>query len=204
MMILEEDDDLAKIFDITKYEESEIFSNIVGKATVCTFPESMYKTDEVNINNVINDIKFPAAFIGTEKIDGSNINIWYKKGKFGICSRNQGRPLTYRKVVGRRLRWWEHILKLFGVKVKGELIYETANSEDAFVKHGKPYLDDLISFCKSNNINLAIRGEFCGKGMRGSGNTNNPHCKDEVHVEFFGVDNYDMISSRRVKYSWNT
>jgi hypothetical protein len=196
-------DDLDKIFEITKYEEPEpTVKGGLGKPVGnCAFPSDMYKTDEININNVINDIKFPIHLIGTEKVDGSSITIYYKdNGNFGICSRNQGKALSYQKVFGKHYRWWENpniinLLKTLRIlkdsyKPKGRTIYQTVPSEDTFVTVGKPYLRALIIYCEKNNLKLALRGELCGAGSRGSGNPNNPHAKEPAHIEFFGLDNY--------------
>ena len=58
----------------------------------------------------------------------------------------------------------------------------------------------LVEYCKVNKINLALRGELCGQGHRGSGNPINPHAKTKPHIEFFFADNYDNHTK---KLSWS-
>ena len=183
-----------KLLGIVKWEEPETFST-GGKSVTAEFPQGMYQTDEDNINNIINEINFPIFFIGTEKIDGSSITIWYKNGKSGIASRKQGRPLTYMKIVGYKKPGF--LRKLLTKWTKGKYRYDGkiikhSESDDVFVTVGKPYLENLIKYCKENGCNLALRGELVGKGCKGSGNPNNPKAKEERHIEFFGIDDYSF------------
>jgi len=190
--------DWDKLLEIVKWEEPETFST-GGKSVTSEFPQGMYQTDEDNINNIINDINFPTFFIGTEKVDGSSITIWYKNGKSGIASRKQGRPLTYNKIVGYRKPTFLH--KLLTKWTKGKYrfdgkIIKLSESDDVFVTVGKPYLENLIKYCKENGCNLALRGELVGKGCKGSGNPNNPKAKEERHIEFFGIDDYSTNTAK--------
>ena len=182
--------DYDALLGIVKWEEPEPFHG-GGKVASIPFPSGMYQTDEENINNVINDIQFPANLIGTEKCDGSSITIWYKGGKYGIASRKLGRPLTYKKVVGKKEpNVFIKLLTIFGYKYDGSIV-ETVESDDQFVVAGKPHLEKLIKYCEQNGCHLALRGELVGKGCKGSGNSNNPKAKEESHIEFFGIDNFN-------------
>ena len=106
--------DWDKELKITKYEEPEpAMKSNAGKGMSTPFPKEMYKTDEENINNLINYMKFPVKLILSEKVDGSSITIWYKNGKSGIASRNLGKPLEYNKIVGiRKKMFWHKIFEL--------------------------------------------------------------------------------------------
>ena len=193
-----------KRLGIEKWEEPETFRDGSGKVVTCEFPQEMYKTDEENINNLVNDILFPVYLIGTEKIDGGSITIWYKNGKSGIASRKQGRPLTYIKVVGYRKPNIFH--KLLTKLTKGKYMFngkilKLAESDDKFVVVGKPYLELLTGYCRENGRNLALRGELVGKGCKGSGNRNNPKAKEESHIELFGIDDYN---SNAVKIEYDS
>ena len=195
--IYEDDVDLDEALGITKYEEPEPFQGHKGQVISCPFPEQMYKTDETNINNIINDIEFPIYLIGSQKIDGSSISIWYKNGKFGIASRNQGKPLTYKKVVGyKKPNLFFKLLKFLNILNYDGRIIELTQSDDQFVVMGKPYLEKIILFEK----NIVLRGEMCGKSCKGSGNPNNPSAKEDNHIEFFGIDDYTH-SATRLPYS---
>ena len=195
-LLLNEETDFDEALGITKYEEPEPFAQGGKKGATCPFPQSMYQTDEVNINNLINDVKFPTYIIGSEKVDGSSITIWYKDGKSGIASRKLGRPLKYKKITGyRKANIFLKLLKVFGYKYDGKII-KTVESDDQFVIAGKPYLEKLEDYCKRGSVNIVLRGELVGKGCKGSGNPNNPKAKEESHIEFFGIDDYSKHAAK--------
>ena len=180
---------------IVKWEEPEPSAGGKQGATA-PFPSNMYQTDEENINNIINEIRFPVQLIGTEKVDGSSTTIWFKNGKSGIASRKLGRPLSYKKITGyKKPNIFHKFLKLFGYK-HDEKIIEPVESDDQFVVAGKPFLKLLEDFCTKNTVELALRGELVGKGAKGSGNPNNPKAKEERHIEFFGIDDYSSFAAK--------
>lgn len=196
--------DLTELLEITKYEAPEEKSGSGGiQGASRPFPQGMYRTDEENINNMWNHIDkhigYPILLIGTEKIDGSSITLYYKDGKAGICSRNLDKPLTITKIVGRRKPTWkERILNWlgkdwFGYKLDLN-VYDVVENDSEFVKIGKPYLDKLIEYCKSTNQNIALRGELNGKGLKGSGNKNNPSQSEEPNIKFYGIDIYNDVT----------
>ncbi|HQJ57031.1 MAG TPA: RNA ligase family protein [Caldisericia bacterium] len=182
---------------ITKYEEPETSSSpgIKGGSSMA-FPEGIIRTDEENFNNLVHHIEkiLPARLIGKMKIDGSSITLWYKDGKSGIASRNLGKPLTIKKVTGRRKKTL--LEKILFWKTFDLNIYEEVECDSDFVKYGKPYLDKLVKYCEQNKVNLVLQGELCGKGMKGSGNKNNPHSKEETDVIFFNICKYENQSVR--------
>ena len=181
---------------IVKWEEPEPSVGGGKQGATAPFPSIMYQTDEENINNIINDIKFPVLLIGTEKVDGSSITIWFKNGRSGIASRKLGRPLSYKKITGyKKPNIFHKFLKLFGYK-HDEKIIELVESDDQFVVAGKPFLKLLEDFCSKNVVELALRGELVGKGAKGSGNPNNPKAKEERHIEFFGIDDYSSFAAK--------
>jgi len=190
--------DLAQELQITKYEEPEkdaLGNNIKGGSSI-RFPEGIIRTDEENFNNLVHHIEkiLPARLIGKMKIDGSSITLWYKDGKSGIASRNLGKPLTIKKVTGRRKKTL--LEKILFWKTFDLNIYEEVECDSDFVKYGKPYLDKLVKYCEQNKVNLVLQGELCGKGMKGSGNKNNPHSKEETDIVFFNVCKYEQQSIR--------
>lgn len=182
---------------ITKYEEPEDNSGpgVKGGSSMA-FPQGIIRTDEENFNNLVHHIEkiLPARLIGKMKIDGSSITLWYKDGKSGIASRNLGKPLTIKKVTGRRKKT---LLETIMFWKKPDLnIYEEVECDSDFVKYGKPYLDKLVKYCEQNKVNLVLQGELCGKGMKGSGNKNNPHSQEETDIIFFNVCKYEHQSIR--------
>ncbi len=186
---------------LTKWEEPENKSgggNIGGSKS--TFPTGLYKTDEPNVLNV--NLNFPDVYVGRVKVDGSSITIWYKDGKYGIASRNLGKPLTEQHVVGKRKpTWFEKVKSWFGYKTD-LFIYEEREATNDFVRIGKPYLDVLVAYCQKYKCNIALRGELCGKGLKGSGNKANPHANLEPQVLFYGGDWYDNVVERMTNFGF--
>lgn len=184
------DDDLTKLLGVTKWEEPDDRSGSGVKGGQSRpFPQGMYRTDEENINNLWNNIKYPILLVGTEKIDGSSITLYYKDGKAGICSRNLDKPLNITKIIGfRQKTFLEKLMFWTNPDLK---LYQEMESDSDFVKIGKPYLDKLVAYCKQNNQSIALRGELNGKGLKGSGNKNNPSTKLEPNIIFYGMDYYN-------------
>jgi hypothetical protein len=211
---LADEEKLDEFLGVTKWsepEEKSIGGGISGTADSAPFPQGMYKTDEENVNNLWNTLKYPVEIIGSQKIDGSSITIYCikdKKGgwKSGICSRAWEKKLTYNKVVGvRKLSILEWIKKnIFRSKIDIRIFEEVEATSD-FVVYGKPYLVRLEEYCKKNDMELVLRGELCGRGLRGSGNKNNPTVKEDPHVKFYAVDDIDIhgIAHRTGEVAFN-
>lgn len=177
--------DLTKELNITKYEEPEYTS---GSGMVVRgakpFPQGLYKTDETNIHNAWGSINFPLVLIGTEKVDGSSITIGVTPQipEGFICSRNMRKPLFIKKHVGRRKKTL--LEKIMFWKNPDLNKYEMVESDDDFIKYGKPYLDLILL----GYTNLILRGELNGGNLKGSGNKNNPASKEKPNIKFFGSD----------------
>lgn len=187
----------TELLQITKYEEPETNSGSgVKGGSSMAFPQGIIRTDEENFNNLVHHVEklLPCRLIGRQKIDGSSITLWYKDGKSGIASRNLGKPLTIKKVTGRRKKTLFETILFW--KKPDLNIYSEVESDSDFVKYGKPYLDKLITFCKYYGLNLVLQGELCGQGMKGSGNKNNPTAKEETDVIFFNICKYENQSVR--------
>ncbi len=191
--------ELTEKLKITKWEapEERVSGGNPKGGHTKDFPEGLYKTDETNINNCWGRIKYPVELVGTEKCDGSSITIFYKKGRGGICSRKYEIDIFKKIVVGKReLSLFDKIKKLLGFRVDVN-IYEEGISESDFIQIGLPYMKKMIEYCDNNNIkDIALRGELNGKGLKGSGNKNNPSTKDEPNVKFYGLDDF---SGRAIK-----
>ena len=155
----------AEVFDVTKYEEPE--TSQIGNAKG-NLPSGIYKTDETNINNLKKEItaifedvdQKNRVLIGTLKVDGSSITIYYKdENTYGICSRSQEK-------------------KLFD---------ENGNvSQDDWVQLGMPILEKLKTYKKP----LVIRGEIFGSSLKGSGNKKNFSKDYKKTLWVFGIDDY--------------
>lgn len=189
---------------ITKYEEPEDNSGHgIKNGSSTAFPKGITKTNEENFNNVYKNLEklLPLKLNGKMKIDGSSITLWYKDGKYGIASRNLGKPLFIKKVIGRRKKTFLEILQFWK---KFDLnIYEEKENDCDFIKYGKPYLDKLINYCKNNNVNLILQGELCGQRIKGSGNKHNPHSKIPTGIIFFNVCEYENQSIKLSETEFN-
>jgi RNA ligase (TIGR02306 family) len=183
--------DLTSELGITKWEAPEEKTNSAGlkQGASQAFPAGLYKTDEENINNVLKYMQFPVHLVGTEKVDGSSVTIYYKsETDNGICSRNWKKPLSYEKITGRRKpTLFEKAKMFFGIKVDLN-VRETVESDSEFVLYGKQYLNDLKTYYQYTGEQIALRGELNGKTCKGSGNKNNPARNEEDNIKFFGVD----------------
>jgi RNA ligase len=186
---------LTTALDIKKWEapDESATSSIKG-GTSKPFPKGMYRTDETNINKIYDKIEFPINLILTKKKDGSSVSIYYKDGKYGICSRNLDKPLYIKKIVGRRKKDLLDYL-LFWKQPDLNIYVETLNDSD-FVTVGHKYLERLIGYCEKHNTNLVLRGELIGQGSKGSGNKNNPDVKGLPDIHFYGVDIYNNIAEK--------
>jgi RNA ligase (TIGR02306 family) len=196
--------DIDKFLGITKWTEPEEKNSnqIFLNGDSLPFPSYLYKTDEENVNNIWHTLQYPVKLIGTKKIDGSSITIYCRKNSdnkwtSGICSRTLQKKLTFMKTIGvRKAKWYEYIKMFFKMKVDLRILEEQPSTSE-FIKIGKPYLEALEKFCKNSDISIALRGELCGEGLRGSGNKNNPTIREKPHIKFYAMDN--IINDTTVK-----
>lgn len=176
--------DLETRLGIYKYvepEEVEKVSSCNGKNL--EFPTGVYKTDEDNIYNVKNKIKFPIKLVGRVKEDGSSITLGRIEGDDVICSRKQKKQIYSNIVTGQKPKTF--LQKLLFWKKYDLSIYESKlNSTDAFVKFGNNLLETKVPVID----NFLIRGEISGSNLKGSGNKNNPAAKRTVDIRAFGLD----------------
>jgi RNA ligase (TIGR02306 family) len=190
--------DLTTALGIKKWEAPDEKVGGVNGGASKPFPTGMYRTDETNINKLSDKLTFPLHLILSKKKDGSSVSIYYKNGKYGICSRNLDKPLYINKVVGRRNKTLLDYL-MFWKKTDLNLYKETLNDSD-FVTVGYKYLERLITYCEKHNTNLVLRGELIGQGSKGSGNKNNPDVKGLPDIHFYGVDIYNHHTEKVNEY----
>ncbi len=208
---------LADIFEITKYEEPESAYSGLSKGGL---PSGMYKTDEENFKNRINTVNnlLPNVLIGTVKVDGSSLTIYYKnEAEFGICSRSLEKKLdqvlttSYTNEAGNNIRkhYSQELKKTIWLNVTTNETFDTPDSswieitkevDDTFVKLGTPVLEKIKTYCTDNNLALSFRFEMVGNGLKGSGNKNNPHAKGEQRILCYGVDDYTSGVTVKLPY----
>ncbi len=172
---------------VYKYEEPETKTGGGIKCGASSpFPTYIYRTDETNIKKL--RLEFPMYLIGAEKCDGSSITIGVtpQDPEGFICSRNMRKPITTKRFKElRKEPWLDKLMRIFFGFTPDLKVYETVESDNDFVKYGKPFLDLLLA---GGHTNLILRGELNGGHLKGSGNKNNPATKEQPNIKFFGVD----------------
>jgi hypothetical protein len=208
--------DFDSVLGITKYEEEEKTKNANKASGGNPFPSNVYMTDEDNILTTIGRLNtiLPINMIATLKVDGSSLSDIYKnENEFHICSRKLSKPI-YEKKYKDWNPFFNKEKENFGFgftniekgifvlesdfpayALENNLEYEEVLSSDDFVQLGFPILEKL----KELNRPLAVRSEIFGKGLKGSGNKNNPHSNKEKDFAIYGVD--DLSSGFAVPLS---
>ena len=187
--------DLTKALGITKWEEPDTDAGMKSGGG-SNYPSGVYKTDETNINalwgHLENKIGYPVTLIGSQKVDGSSISIFFKEGNVTVGSRKLIKKLFIQKVTGyRKPTFFERVKSLFGFKPDLKIISEVENDDD-FIKLAKPYIKAVVDFYGSISQvpTMILRGEANGQSWKGSGNKNNPTAKASPNIKFFGIDDY--------------
>ena len=218
--------DLAEELGVTKYEEPETAGSGL---TAGEFPSFMYKTDEQNINNIVDHVKKvinEGQEIGiTIKRDGSSHTTYFKLENddyiSGVCSRSQEKKMDqtfvtdyldsdknlYHRYFDRETMtkgWYCDELELF--KTDDEV-----KDFEAVTKEVKDYWIELatnsgllergLAYCKEHGLQLAFRGEIIGQGLKGSGNKVNPDANEKQKLVLFGIDDLSEGFSKRINYS---
>lgn len=205
-------DNLDELLSITKYEEPETGHSGLSKGLL---PSGMYRTDETNINN-ISRMRYPITLTGSLKCDGSSETIYYKTlEENGICSRGLEKKLEQKFINGYIDSNGNNVRKHYDVESNTKGWFNEGSNEfltiipedytpiekevdDSFVILGLPVLEKLAKYCQDNDRQLALRGELCGSGLKGSGNKLNPHAKLKQQIKFFGVDDYSKGVTRKL------
>lgn len=219
--------DLAEELGVTKYEEPETAGSglIAGE-----FPSFMYKTDEQNINNIVDHVKKiisegQVEFGITIKRDGSSHTTYFKKEgedyKSGVCSRSQEKKMdqtfvteyldedknVYHRYFDKDTMskgWFCDELSQF--RQDDEMDgFEAVTKEvkDSWIElaTNSGLLEKGLAYCKEHGLELAFRGEIIGRGLKGSGNKVNPDANEKQKLVLFGIDDLSEGFSKRINYS---
>ena len=224
---IEDIEDLAEKLSVTKYEEPESAGSGLAAGE---FPSFMYKTDEPNINNLVDHVKRIIAEgqeLGvTIKRDGSSHTTYFKlegdEWKVGVCSRSMEKKmeqlqttgyvsqdgLEYRKHFDRETMtkgWFCEATEEFITDDVAEstLIPIQKEVKDSWVELAKSsgLLEKGLEYCKEYGVQLAFRGEIIGQGLKGSGNKVNPDSNEKQKLVLFGIDDLSEGYSKRINYS---
>lgn len=217
-------DELTEILGITKYEEPETGGNGLVKGGL---PHFLYGTDENNINNVkskvIRAIEEGQEFGITTKTDGSSWTEYWRKNEetfyTGICSRSMEKQIeqvliteykndgkSYHKYINPETKekgWYCDATNEFltNDEVKDFKPVEVP-VKDSWVDlaHSSGVFDKMMEYCKKYDVQLALRGEIYGQGLKGSGNKLNPDASAKQGLVLFGVDSLDNGFAKRLHY----
>ena len=161
------------------------------------FPGFISKSDETNYKKVSNRINFDEELVGSLKIDGSSITVyWINDTTYGICSRNYEKKLDlvtieypgYVKMFNKELMvhgWLNKATKDFHTEEEFaalEIPNIEKHYEDEWTKMGKIILKEI----SSRKLQIAVRGEIYGGGLNAS--KPNPHCKLPLNYAVYGID----------------
>ena len=221
-----EDIDLSEELGVAKYEEPETAGSglIAGE-----FPSFMYKTDEQNINNIVDHVKkiiSEGQDLGiTIKRDGSSHTTYFKLEdevyKSGVCSRSQEKKLDqsfvtdyfdedknlYHRYFDKDTMskgWFCDELSQFRQDDEMEGFEAVVKEvKDSWVELAKEsgLLENGLAYCKGHGLQLSFRGEIIGQGLKGSGNKVNPDSNDRQKLVLFGIDDLSEGFSKRINYS---
>lgn len=218
--------DLAEELGVTKYEEPET----AGSGLIAgDFPSFMYKTDEQNINNIVDHVKkiiSECQELGIAiKRDGSSHTTYIKlEGedyKSGVCSRSQEKKMDqtfvteyldedknlYHRYFDKDTMtkgWFCDELSQF--REDDEMYgFEAITKEvkDSWIElaTNSGLLERGLAYCKEHRLQLAFRGEIIGQGLKGSGNKVNPDSNEKQKLVLFGIDDLSEGFSKRINYS---
>ena len=178
-------------------EEKEVRQTNVKAPLAGDFPSFISKSDETNYKKVSNQIQYDEELVGSLKIDGSSITVyWINDEKYGICSRNYEKKLNhvtieypgYVKIFNKELMtdvWLNKSTKEFHTEEEfAALGLEGVEKhfEDEWTKMGKIILQEIAS----RKLQIAVRGEIYGGGLNAS--KPNPHCKLPLNYAVYGID----------------
>jgi RNA ligase (TIGR02306 family) len=179
--------DVTNVLNIQPYDSSLIPDDIYKMSDVglFSFPSRIPKTSQRRIQSFtdaeIEELRH-FSYEVTGKMEGASCTMYYDRGHFGVCSRNEeimlpDAPLLksiYNSIIGTL---WPHC------RVQDS----TSKSVPFYWKVAKAYAmeERLRTYCKRKNRNLAIQGEICGPGIRCN------RCRDS-YLLFYIFDMYDI------------
>lgn len=166
-----EGDDVTELMGIIKYEPP-IDSSLSGIAKG-DFPSYIEKTDEERIQNLTQkfDLFKNRKFYATEKLDGTSTTYYVKDGVFGVCTRS---------------------LELETPKDDENLSTQWKIAKENNLE------EQLVSYYRETNINIAIQGEIIGFGIQKNNYKLN---KQELYIfNVFDIDNFRKLGIEDIKF----
>lgn len=160
------------------------------------FPSFVPKTDQERIQNLTEEFKAWQAtdmrWEITEKLDGSSMTVYFKDGKFGVCSRNWALKETEGNSLWAQARRYnlEDVLTREGnFAVQGELIGEGIQGNPYKIKGQDFYVYDVFDVNEQRYLSPAERIAFVERnGLK------------HVPVIVYSAEFYDTLGIQSVEH----
>lgn len=220
---------LDELLGVSKYEEPEEGSSgLTGGEFPSYLYKTEESTIQNSKKRIARIVEEKQAVGLTFKYDGSSMTIANKKlssllGEYDtcVCSRNLKKKLEqfytsgYKDVDDNYYHpYWNQDLKEKGwfcdvletYKTNDEIVDFTpviTEVKDTWVDLAKKnnLLGKFTDYCREHNLELALRGEIYGQGLKGSGTKHNPDKNEKQTLRLFGVDDLSSGYSVRLNYS---
>jgi RNA ligase (TIGR02306 family) len=132
------------------------------------FPSYVPKTDQERIQNLSEEFAQWQAAAGmkwevTEKLDGSSMTVYYKDGKFGVCSRNWALKETEGNSLWKQARQYQleqALAKEGNFAVQGELIGEGIQGNPYKIRGQDFYVYDIFHINEQRYLSPSERKAF--------------------------------------------
>ncbi len=189
-----EGDDLTEFLGIQKWEApipAQLAGDVEGP-----FPSFVPKTDQERIQNLTEEFKAWQAtdmrWEITEKLDGSSMTVYFKDGKFGVCSRNWALKETEGNSLwaqARRYNLEDVLIREGNFAVQGELIGEGIQGNPYKIKGQDFYVYDVFDINEQRYLSPAERIAFVERnGLK------------HVPVIAYSAEFYDTLGIQSVEH----
>lgn len=186
--------DMTEALGVQKYEApipAQLAGDVEGP-----FPGFVPKTDQERIQNLTEEFKAWQAtdmrWEITEKLDGSSMTVYFKDGKFGVCSRNWALKETEGNSLwaqARRYNLEDVLIREGNFAVQGELIGEGIQGNPYKIKGQDFYVYDVFNINEQRYLSPAERIAFVERnGLK------------HVPVIAYGAEFYDTLGIQSVEH----
>lgn len=186
--------DMTEALGVQKYEApipAQLAGDVEGP-----FPSFVPKTDQERIQNLTEEFKAWQAtdmrWEITEKLDGSSMTVYFKDGKFGVCSRNWALKETEGNSLWAQARRYnlEDVLTREGnFAVQGELIGEGIQGNPYKIRGQDFYVYDVFNINEQRYLSPAERIAFVERnGLK------------HVPVIAYSAEFYDTLGIQSVEH----
>jgi RNA ligase (TIGR02306 family) len=160
------DGDVSELLNIQKWEApipAQLAGDVEGP-----FPSYVPKTDQERIQNLSEEfaewqVNAIMKWEVTEKLDGSSMTVYYKDGKFGVCSRNWALKETEGNSLWKQARQYQLeqvLVKEGNFAVQGELIGEGIQGNPYKLRGQDFYVYDIYDINEQRYLSPAERKAF--------------------------------------------